>query len=156
MVAADPGVGGAISADLQNAELIGALGSLGAKVSPIQTTAEPNVIAQEITERIGEEFDYRIEAANQIRFCDHYEATLDAFGPYGDVVRGMGISREAKDFLFLMRIQIGLYSVLGALNATGDWRAMQAEMLGDAEPQTEVGRRHRAWKSNRTDPSTPT
>jgi hypothetical protein len=59
----------------------------------------------------------------------------------------MGISREAKDFLFLMRIQIGLYSVLGALNATGNWRAMQGQMLDDGEPQTEVGRKHRAWKS---------
>jgi len=308
-----PGVSEAISADLQNAELIGALGSLAAKVSPIRVTAEPKIIAQEITERIGEELDYRIEAANQSEFRAHYadhpfvripavvselstervlvmdrhhglrwtdalqqpqdlkdtwaevinrfvfgslydfgefnadphpgnylfhddgavtfldfgcvkryapdqvetmrrmstavfdndaEATLaafqdlgciprttklqpqhvldywgpiwdpgrgaasftftpevvastiehnfDAFGPYGDVVRSMGISREAKDFLFLMRIQIGLYSVLGALNATGNWRAMQAELLDGAEPLTEVGRKHHAWKRDRT------
>jgi predicted unusual protein kinase regulating ubiquinone biosynthesis (AarF/ABC1/UbiB family) len=43
-----PGVGEALNADLRNAELIGALASLGARVSPIRMTAEPKVIAQEI------------------------------------------------------------------------------------------------------------
>lgn len=307
-----PGVGDAIRADLQNAEMIGALGSIGAKLSPIRVTADPKVIAHEITERISEELDYRIEAANQTRFHEHYaghphfripavisdlstervlvmerhhgmrwtealeqspdlrntwgevinrfvfgslydfgefnadphpgnylfhddgtvtfldfgcvkryrpdqvdsmhrmsgavldddaDATLlafqdlgciprrtklppqrvldywspiwdpgrgtesftftpelvasiidhnfDPFGDYGDVVRGMGISREAKDFLFLVRIQIGLYSVLGALGATGKWRSMQREMLGSCEPETTIGRHHRDWRSGR-------
>ena len=307
-----PGVDDAIRADLQNAELIGALAGLGAKVSPIRMTAEPKVIAEEIIERISEELDYRIEATNQTTFRSHYEdhpyiripevvhdlstervlvmdrhdglrwtdavdqpedikntwgevisrfvfgslydfgefnadphpgnylfhddgsvtfldfgcvkrytpdqlekmrrmstavfdndaeATLrafqdlgciprktklapqhvldywapiwdpgrgaasftftpeqvastiehnfDAFGKYGDVVRSMGISREAKDFLFLMRIQIGLYSVLGALHATGNWRAMQTELLNGGPSETTVGREHQAWKANR-------
>ncbi|HUS62547.1 MAG TPA: AarF/UbiB family protein, partial [Acidimicrobiales bacterium] len=67
-----PGVADAITADLQNAELMGALGAFGAKVSPIRMTADPKTITQEIVERISEELDYRIEADNQSRFHAHY------------------------------------------------------------------------------------
>lgn len=78
------------------------------------------------------------------------EYNFDAFGEFGDVVSGMGISREGKDFLFLIRIQIGLYSVLGALRATGNWRAIQTQLLRGDPPTTDVGRQHQAWKTQRT------
>lgn len=68
-----PGVGNAIRADLRNAEPIGSLSSLGTKISPIRMTAEPRAIAEEIKDRISEELDYRIEAANQTEFRSHYE-----------------------------------------------------------------------------------
>ena len=38
--------------------------------------------------------------------------------------------------LFLTRIQVGLYSVLGALRATRDWRAIHDELMYGAPPQT--------------------
>ena len=62
----------------------------------------------------------------------------------------MGIGRESKDWTFLMRIQVGLYSVLGALRATGDWRAVHDELDEGEPPQTELGHRHAAWKAART------
>ena len=68
-----PGVGDAIRADLQNTELIASFARLAAKLSPIRITADPTAIAEEITERITEELDYRIEAANQTEFRAHYE-----------------------------------------------------------------------------------
>jgi predicted unusual protein kinase regulating ubiquinone biosynthesis (AarF/ABC1/UbiB family) len=308
-----PGVGDAIRADLQNTELIASFARLATKLSPIRVTADPTSIAQEITERISEELDYRIEAANQTEFRSSYEghpfiripevvselstervlvmdhhdglrwtaaleqphelkdtwgevinrfvygslydfgtfnadphpgnylfhddggvtfldfgcvkrfspaqvaamrrlskavfededaattfrcfvelgciprdskldpqrvfdwwapiwdpaggeqpftftpefaaATIernfDALGEWGDVVRGMGIRRESKDWTFLTRIQVGLYSVLGALRATCDWRAVHDELMKGDAPQTELGRRHQAWKAAR-------
>jgi predicted unusual protein kinase regulating ubiquinone biosynthesis (AarF/ABC1/UbiB family) len=309
-----PGVGDAIRADLQNTELIASFARVAAKLAPIRVTADPTAIAEEITERVTEELDYRIEAANQTEFRSHYEGhpfirvpevvwelstervlvmdqhdglrwtaaldqpqelkdtwgevinrfvygslydfgafnadphpgnylfhddggvtfldfgcvkrfspdqvaamrristavfedgdaealfqcfmelgciapkaklqpqrvfdwwapiwdpargaqpftftsefaawamerNFDAFGEWGDVVRGMGIGPKSKDWLFLTRIQVGLYSVLGALRATRDWRAVHDELMQGARPQTDLGRQHEAWKAART------
>jgi predicted unusual protein kinase regulating ubiquinone biosynthesis (AarF/ABC1/UbiB family) len=309
-----PGVGDAIRADLRNTELIASFARFGAKLSPIRVTADPAAIAEEVTERISEELDYRIEAANQTAFRSHYdghpfiripevvselstervlvmdhhdglrwtaaleqprdlkdrwgevvyrfvfgslydvgafnadphpgnylfhddggvtfldfgcvkrfspeqvtairrisqsvfddgdadamfrcfvdlgciprttrlqpqrvfdwwapiwdpgrgtepfaftsdfaawvlERNFDAFGEWRDIARGMGIGPESKDWTFLTRIQLGLYSVLGALRATADWRAVHEELRRGDPPQTDLGRKHRAWRAART------
>jgi predicted unusual protein kinase regulating ubiquinone biosynthesis (AarF/ABC1/UbiB family) len=309
-----PGVGDAIRADLQNTELIASFARVGAKLSPIRVTADPTAIAEEITERVSEELDYRMEAANQSEFCSHYEGhpfiripevvkevstervlvmdhhdglrwsaaleqpqaikdtwgeviyrfvhgslydfgafnadphpgnylfhddggvtfldfgcvkrfspeqvvamrrisqsvfedqdaealfrcfvdlgciprktklqpqrvfewwapiwdpgrgaepftftpefaawvlerNFDAFGEWRDIARGMGIGPDSKDWTFLTRIQLGLYSVLGALRATCDWRAVHEELRKGDRPQTDLGRHHQAWKAART------
>jgi predicted unusual protein kinase regulating ubiquinone biosynthesis (AarF/ABC1/UbiB family) len=309
-----PGVGDAIRADLQNTELLASFARLGAKLSPIRITADPSAIAEEITERVTEELDYRIEAANQTEFRSHYEGhpfiripevvaelstervlvmhehdgfrwtaaldqpqalrdtwgevinrfvygslyelgafnadphpgnylfhddggvsfldfgcvkrfspgqvaelhrismavfddedaetllqcfqdvgciprktklepqrvfewwapiwdpgrgsqpftftpefaawvmerNFDPLGEWGDVSRGMGIGPESKDWLSLVRIQVGLYSVLGALRATCDWRAVHDELRRADPPQTDLGRQHQTWMATRT------
>ena len=292
-----PGVGDAIRADLQNTELLASFASFGMKLSPIRVTADPTAIVEEVAERITEELDYRIEAANQTEFRSRYEGhpsiripavvdelstervlvmdrsdglrwtaaleqpqalkdawgevifrfvhgslygvgafnadphpgnylfhddggvtfldfgcvkrfsddqvaamhrvsaavfddddaealfesfmdlgcippttelqpqrvfdwwapiwdpgrgepppftftpefaawvlerNFDAFGEWRDIARGMGIGRQSKDWTFLTRIQLGLYSVLGALRATRDWRAIHDELRGRA------------------------
>src|SRR5688500_10717611 len=68
-----PGVGDAIRADLQNTELLASLARFGAKLSPIRVTADPVAIVEEVSDRITEELDYTIEAANQTAFRAHYE-----------------------------------------------------------------------------------
>jgi predicted unusual protein kinase regulating ubiquinone biosynthesis (AarF/ABC1/UbiB family) len=310
-----PGVGDAIRADLQNTELLASFASMGAKLSPIRVTADPTAIVEEVTERITEELDYRIEAANQTAFRSHYdghpfiripevvselsaervlvmdhhdglrwtaaldqpqelknswgeaihrfvfgslydfgefnadphpgnylfhddggvtfldfgcvkqfsphqvaamrrvsaavfedddadalfesfvdlgciprktklqpqrvfewwapiwdpgrgqsppftftsefaawvmERNFDAFGEWRDIARGMGIGRESKDWTFLTRIQLGLYSVLGALRAGRDWRVIHDELRKGDPPKTVLGRQHQAWKAART------
>jgi predicted unusual protein kinase regulating ubiquinone biosynthesis (AarF/ABC1/UbiB family) len=53
-----------------------------------------------------------------------------------DVMRHATVPR---DFVFTNRIFIGLYSILGALQATADWRAIfQEDVTG--QPTTELGR----------------
>ena len=53
-----------------------------------------------------------------------------------DVMRHVTVPRE---FVFTNRIYVGLYSILGALNATADWRAIfQEDVTG--QPTTELGR----------------
>jgi predicted unusual protein kinase regulating ubiquinone biosynthesis (AarF/ABC1/UbiB family) len=78
------------------------------------------------------------------------ERNFDAFGEWRDIARGMGIGRESKDWTFLTRIQLGLYSVLGSLRATSDWRAVHDELRKGAPPRTDLGRQHQSWKAART------
>lgn len=313
-----PGAADAIRADLDNTELIGSMARMAAKLSPIKVTADPATIAEEVTERIGEELDYRIEATNQSAFRQHYDGhpfiripaivdglstervlvmdlvhghrwtraleqdqerrdawgevvyrfvfgslydigafnadphpgnylfhddgtvtfldfgcvkrfadeqvdamlrvsgavfagddpqglfdalqdmgcipgktklepervfewwapiwhpgrgeqspftftpdyaawamdrNIDPFGEWRDIARGMGISREAKDWAFLMRIQFGLYSVLGSLHATADWRAIHEELRIGAAPATDLGRAHAEWSASKAEAS---
>jgi hypothetical protein len=79
------------------------------------------------------------------------ERNFDALGEWGDVVRAFTVAEASKDWTFLTRIQLGLYSVLGALRATGDWRAIHDELLDGAPPATDLGRRHAAWVAGRSE-----
>ena len=67
-----PGVAEAIRDDLRNAELLAVLFQLLRSIVPGLTRLDPREIAQEISERIAEELDYRIEASNQQLFADAY------------------------------------------------------------------------------------
>jgi predicted unusual protein kinase regulating ubiquinone biosynthesis (AarF/ABC1/UbiB family) len=53
-----------------------------------------------------------------------------------DVMRRVTVP---QDFVFTNRIFVGLYSILGALGATADWRAIFEEDL-TGQPSTELGR----------------
>jgi predicted unusual protein kinase regulating ubiquinone biosynthesis (AarF/ABC1/UbiB family) len=74
---------------------------------------------------------------------------FDPLGDFGEMLRGMGITQASKDFVFINRIQLGLFSVLGGLRATGPWRAISAELTWGDPPRTELGRQHAAWKAAR-------
>jgi predicted unusual protein kinase regulating ubiquinone biosynthesis (AarF/ABC1/UbiB family) len=62
-----PGVADAIRADLANADLLGSM------MSQLFKGLDPGPMVAEVQARIGEELDYRIEAANQQAFADFYE-----------------------------------------------------------------------------------
>ncbi|MGA8363055.1 MAG: AarF/ABC1/UbiB kinase family protein [Solirubrobacteraceae bacterium] len=67
-----PGVAGAIAADLKNSQLLAAFVGLMLGLSSSKGTVDPRSAARELSVRITEELDYRIEAANQARFADRY------------------------------------------------------------------------------------
>jgi predicted unusual protein kinase regulating ubiquinone biosynthesis (AarF/ABC1/UbiB family) len=67
-----PGVAQAIGADLENTELLATLMSLLAGVSPRRMSLDLRGAAREMGVRIGEELEYRTEAATQARFADYY------------------------------------------------------------------------------------
>lgn len=71
---------------------------------------------------------------------------FDPFGEWRDVVRHFRMPRE---FVFLNRIIFGLFSVVGMLEATCDWRANTDELLDGDPPATELGRREAAWLAGR-------
>ena len=67
-----PGVDQAIRADLDNTELLATFLQLVGAVVPGSNRLDVRAVAQEVAARIGEEIDYRIEAAHQIDFANAY------------------------------------------------------------------------------------
>jgi predicted unusual protein kinase regulating ubiquinone biosynthesis (AarF/ABC1/UbiB family) len=68
-----PGVAEAIRSDLKNAELLATFLSLTlGSLSPLKLSFDLRGMAREMTTRIAEELDYRLEAANQAEFADIY------------------------------------------------------------------------------------
>jgi predicted unusual protein kinase regulating ubiquinone biosynthesis (AarF/ABC1/UbiB family) len=68
-----PGVEQAIRADLANTELLATFLRLLLSVAPNMTRMDVRAMASEISDRIGEEIDYRVEAANQREFTQGYQ-----------------------------------------------------------------------------------
>jgi predicted unusual protein kinase regulating ubiquinone biosynthesis (AarF/ABC1/UbiB family) len=67
-----PGVAAAIQADLKNTELLATFLKLITGLSARKVSFDIQGAAQEIGERITEELDYRLEAANQAEFAEIY------------------------------------------------------------------------------------
>jgi predicted unusual protein kinase regulating ubiquinone biosynthesis (AarF/ABC1/UbiB family) len=67
-----PGVADAINSDLKNAELFSTFLGVLLGVSPRKMSFDLRGAARELSARITEELDYRIEAANQAEFADIY------------------------------------------------------------------------------------
>jgi predicted unusual protein kinase regulating ubiquinone biosynthesis (AarF/ABC1/UbiB family) len=67
-----PGVEEAIRADLANTELLATFFQLALAVIPGSPRMNVREMAREVSARIGEEIDYRIEAANQQQFAEAY------------------------------------------------------------------------------------
>lgn len=80
-----PGVDAAIAADLANTDLLGTL------FSQVFRGLDPGPMVAEIRARISEELDYRIEAANQRLFADHYRGHPYAHVP--DVIDELSTQR---------------------------------------------------------------
>jgi predicted unusual protein kinase regulating ubiquinone biosynthesis (AarF/ABC1/UbiB family) len=69
------------------------------------------------------------------------------FRPSG---RFAGLSKQLNmppDFVFVNRIQWGVYSILGALGATGNWHRIHREYLLGEPPTTELGGQDRAHRA---------
>ena len=67
-----PGVAEAIRADLANTELLATFFQLIRGVMPDLGRTDARALAREVSERIGEEIDYRAEAVNQTAFAEAY------------------------------------------------------------------------------------
>lgn len=67
-----PGVDQAIRADLDNTELLATFLQLVGAIMPGSNRLDVRAVAREVAARIGEEIDYRIEAAHQTDFADAY------------------------------------------------------------------------------------
>jgi predicted unusual protein kinase regulating ubiquinone biosynthesis (AarF/ABC1/UbiB family) len=87
-----PGVADAIGADLKNVELLATFMSLFVGgLSPRRLSFDLRGAAREIGARIVEELDYRLEAANQAEFAEHYRGHPFIHVP--DVVDGLCTAR---------------------------------------------------------------
>src|SRR3954451_3365493 len=78
-----PGVADAISDDLANTELLFTFVKIAKGVVPQFRNFDVRAVADEISERIAEEVDYRNELANQMEFANHYRGHPFARVPEG-------------------------------------------------------------------------
>jgi len=76
-------------------------------------------------------------------------STTDPRDPFSDMLRRLNLP---SDYLLLNRIQWGLNSVLGQLEACGDWRAIRDEYILDgAAPASALGELDAAWWGERSE-----
>lgn len=69
-----PGVADAIRADLANTEMLASIIKAGiGLLGPKAPRLDPRAVVEEVQDRIGEELDYRVEAANQQEFATIYD-----------------------------------------------------------------------------------
>jgi predicted unusual protein kinase regulating ubiquinone biosynthesis (AarF/ABC1/UbiB family) len=74
---------------------------------------------------------------------------FDTSGDYGDIMRAANVPPA---FVILQRINLGLYAVLGELNATANWRRITEELWpwSRLPASTELGRQHAEWAASRS------
>lgn len=73
---------------------------------------------------------------------------FDTSGEYGEIMRAANVPPA---FVIIQRINLGLYAVLGELNATANWRRVTEELWpwSKAAPSTSLGRQHAEWMAAR-------
>jgi len=92
------------------------------------------------TVRRDEEMTWTREYANSI-----VRHTFDRSSPISQY------ATVPRAFVFIQRINLGLYALLGELGATGNFRRIASELwpFVDAGPDTELGRAEAAWLTQR-------
>jgi predicted unusual protein kinase regulating ubiquinone biosynthesis (AarF/ABC1/UbiB family) len=107
------------------------------------------VSTQTVIDRFGPFYDTVINDAPMTITPAHASAIVKRFfdarsplAPYSDVPRTYAI---------LQRINLGLYAVLGSLNATANWRRIAQEMwpFVSGPPSTPIGREEGRWERQR-------
>lgn len=84
------------------------------------------------------DFTYtRERSAQAFRLVFRPPPEYQPIGKYGNM---------PHDFVFVNRIQWGVESILGRLEAPGNWHRIQRELLYDAPPSTELGRIDAAYR----------
>ncbi|MEG8179263.1 AarF/ABC1/UbiB kinase family protein [Nocardia terpenica] len=73
------------------------------------------------------------------------------FSPTGDLAEIAKVSNLPPAFVIIQRINLGLMSILGALEARGNFRRIAEEMWPwvDGPPSTDLGRAEAAWLASR-------
>jgi ABC1 atypical kinase-like domain len=71
-------------------------------------------------------------------------------GDFRDVMKWTNLPPE---FVVLQRINLGLYAILGRLNATANWRRIAEELwpMTDGDASTELGREESEWLATKSD-----
>ena len=147
--------------------------------TPEETTIFGSMVRAAVVDRDHEEFRRIVESAGMLRpgapvstedvgeYFSHFYETVRAdremtwSRDYANSIvrhtfdRSSPISQYAtvpRAFVFIQRINLGLYALLGDLGATGNYRRIASELwpFVDAAPSTEMGRAEAAWLATRT------
>jgi predicted unusual protein kinase regulating ubiquinone biosynthesis (AarF/ABC1/UbiB family) len=92
-----PGVADAVRADLANTNLLASVIRAGlALLGPEAPNVDPKILVEEIRDRVMDELDYTIEAANQSEFCSLYDGHpfIHIPGVYPELSTGRVLTTE--------------------------------------------------------------
>ena len=94
---------------------------------------------------------YEFVLADEVTTIDQEYASetvrqmFDLTGPHGEIMKAANVP---PSFVIIQRINLGLYAVLGELNATANWRRIAEEIwpFVDGAPSTPLGEEEGAWR----------
>src|SRR5262249_30557690 len=91
------------------------------------------------------------EKSSEFEFTREYNArsfkmVFAPEGPYAGMSKQMNMPR---DFVFVNRIQWGVWSILAQLGARASWWSIHREFLDGVAPATELGRLDAEWRARR-------
>jgi predicted unusual protein kinase regulating ubiquinone biosynthesis (AarF/ABC1/UbiB family) len=112
---------------------------------------------EQIEDYFGHFYDFVLRDETATITSDYASETVrrffDTSGPYGDVMKAANVPPA---FVIIQRINLGLYAILGELDATGNWRRIAEELwpFVDRPPSTPMGERIAEWRARRRDQDT--
>ncbi len=114
----------------------------------IRTEAE--LSDQQVADWMGHFYEFVLEDRPSSITADYASQTMrqmfDVGGPNADIIRAANVP---PSFVIIQRINLGLYAVLGELNATANWRRVANELwpFVDGPPSTRLGEEEAAWRA---------
>jgi predicted unusual protein kinase regulating ubiquinone biosynthesis (AarF/ABC1/UbiB family) len=107
-------------------------------------------------EAIGEYFGHFYEFVRddaELTMTEEYASEtvrrfFDTSGEHGEIMRAANVP---KSMVIIQRINLGLYAILGQLEATANWRRLAEELWPwtDGAPSTPMGEAEAAWRGAR-------
>jgi hypothetical protein len=107
-------------------------------------------------EAIGEYFGHFYEFVRddgELTMTEEYASEtvrrfFDTSGEHGEIMKAANVP---KSMVIIQRINLGLYAILGQLDATANWRRIAEELWPwvHGEPSTPLGEAEAAWRADR-------
>jgi predicted unusual protein kinase regulating ubiquinone biosynthesis (AarF/ABC1/UbiB family) len=111
--------------------------------------AEAGLSDQQVGDWMGHFYEFVLEDSPTTITPEYSSQTMkqmfDLSGPNAEVIKAANVP---PSFVVIQRINLGLYAVLGELNATANWRRVANELwpFVDGPPSTQLGEEEAAWR----------
>jgi predicted unusual protein kinase regulating ubiquinone biosynthesis (AarF/ABC1/UbiB family) len=110
------------------------------------------VTDQAVFDYFGHFYEYVLDDGDRTLTEEYTSATIrhmtDVSGPHGPVMKAINVPTS---FVVIQRINLGLYAVIGQMNATANWRRIAEELwpFVEREPSTPMARAIATWSRDR-------
>jgi len=110
----------------------------GAPIATEQVVAHMSLFYESIRERGPRTMTSEYSSAVARRYVD-FKSPLAAY------------AKIPRPYVIVQRINLGLFAILGEMNATADWRGLSEEIwpFTQAPPSTPMGEAEQAWLASR-------
>jgi predicted unusual protein kinase regulating ubiquinone biosynthesis (AarF/ABC1/UbiB family) len=111
--------------------------------------AQAGISDQQVAAWMGHFYEFVLEDGPTTITPEYSSQTMrqmfDVSGPNAEIIKAANVP---PSFVIIQRINLGLYAVLGELNATANWRRVANELwpFVDGPPSTRLGEEEAAWR----------